>query len=191
MKKELRDIREFYKAVGAESQFTTMPTANIPSNLKDVRQNLILEEVTELFKAMNDQNLVEILDAILDIQYVVLGTALTYGLEHRMVAGWKEVQRSNMAKVGPDGKVNMRPDGKIIKPEGWTPPDLEGVLKPKIFEELDAEATRLESLASSMWSSYNMADTQTRHERESCEGYDKRAKAARDLANKYKGEEKK
>ena len=49
-------------------------------------------------------------------------------LSHYYMAGFREVHRSNMAKVGPGGKVLRREDGKILKPEGWTPPDLKGVL---------------------------------------------------------------
>jgi len=188
MKKMLKDIRAFYKAVGAESQFTTIPTADIPSHLKDVRQNLIFEEVGELFRAMNNKDLEGIFDAILDIQYVVLGTALTYGLEHRMEAGWKEVQRSNMAKVGPDGKVHMRPDGKILKPESWTPPDLHGVLKPLILAELEADAELKKERASSARHSYNMADRQTRHEQLQVEALEQTARnAEKKLADFKKG----
>lgn len=186
MKQMLSDIREFYKAVGAESQFTTIPTADIPSHLKDVRQNLIFEEVGELFKAMNNKDLEQIFDAILDIQYVVLGTALTYGLEHRMEAGWKEVQRSNMAKVGPDGKVNMRADGKILKPETWTPPDLHGVLKPLILEELEADERLKRERAGAARHSFDMADRQTHHEQLQVEALEHSARVAMKKLNDFK-----
>jgi len=169
MKKQMQDIREFYKITGAESQFTALPTGEVSDQLKSVRQNLILEEVAELFRAMNSKNKIEIFDALLDIEYVVLGTALTYGFEHRMAAGWDEVHRSNMAKVGEDGKVHLRPDGKILKPAGWQPPDLRKILAGDILEELELDYNITKQRADSARASYSMADHQTSSERDGVE----------------------
>ncbi len=67
--------------------------------------------------------IINVADAIADLIYVLIGTALEFGIPLERV--WREVQRTNMAKVGPDGKVQRREDGKILKPEGWSPPDIE------------------------------------------------------------------
>ena len=64
----------------------------------------------------------ELLDAILDAIWVLIGLGLSAGLP--MEAGWNEVARSNLDKIGPDGKVQKRPDGKVLKPEGWRGPEL-------------------------------------------------------------------
>lgn len=86
--------------------------------------NLISEEVRELAEA-NDA--VEIFDALLDIIVVCIGAGHSAGLP--MQAGWEEVVRSNMAKVDPTtGYVRRREDGKILKPEGWTPPALDNLI---------------------------------------------------------------
>jgi predicted HAD superfamily Cof-like phosphohydrolase len=169
MKKQMEDIREFYKVTGAESQFTALPTGEVSEQLKSVRQNLILEEVAELFRAMNNKNMIEIFDALLDIEYVVLGTALTYGFEHRMADGWAEVHRSNMAKVGPDGKVHIRPDGKIMKPAGWIPPDLRKVLSGNVLEELEKDYNISKARSEAARTSYSMADHQSSHEKDNVE----------------------
>jgi predicted HAD superfamily Cof-like phosphohydrolase len=89
--------------------------------------NLIQEELDELHTAVNEQDDVETFDAILDIIVVCIGYGLSRGWP--MVEGWQEVMRSNLDKIGADGFVKRRADGKILKPEGWTAPDLNRVLR--------------------------------------------------------------
>jgi len=85
--------------------------------------DLIKEELAELEQAVGDQNKTEQLDALLDIMVVCAGALLSRKWDCH--GGWAEVVRSNMAKVDPvTGKVIKRADGKILKPEGWTPPQL-------------------------------------------------------------------
>jgi predicted HAD superfamily Cof-like phosphohydrolase len=89
--------------------------------------NLIEEEVTELFEALEDGDRVGMFDALLDIIVVCIGAGHSAGFP--MEAGWAEVVRSNMAKVDTDtGTVKRREDGKILKPDGWTPPALDSLL---------------------------------------------------------------
>lgn len=84
---------------------------------------LIREEATELLDAMAMNNRPEIFDALLDLIVVTVGAGLSAGFP--MAAGWEEVIRSNMDKVDPEtGMVRKRSDGKILKPEGWKPPNL-------------------------------------------------------------------
>lgn len=74
-------------------------------------------------------DMVEIADGIGDLIVVLVGMALEYGIPLDRV--WEDIHRANMAKVGPDGKVERRPDGKVLKPEGWQPPNIsESLLKP-------------------------------------------------------------
>lgn len=93
--------------------------------------NLIMEEVKELETAIMENDEVEQFDAILDIIVVCIGFGLSRGFP--MVEGWQEVMRSNFAKIDPGtGYVRKRDDGKILKPEGWVPPDLSNVLHNRI-----------------------------------------------------------
>jgi predicted HAD superfamily Cof-like phosphohydrolase len=71
-------------------------------------------------QAESEDDIVEIADALADIIYIACGTAVSYGIPLNRV--FDEVHRSNMAKLV-DGKVIRRADGKILKPDGWTPPD--------------------------------------------------------------------
>lgn len=89
--------------------------------------SLIKEEFFELRNAHEHGGDVEIFDALLDIIVVCIGAGHSLGLP--MQAGWEEVVRSNMAKVDPTtGLVRKREDGKILKPEGWTPPALDKLI---------------------------------------------------------------
>ena len=88
---------------------------------------LIQEEGEELVVALKECDVVEELDAIIDLLVVIIGYGLSRGFP--MVEAWDEVLRSNMAKIDPlTGTVRKREDGKILKPAGWTAPDLARVL---------------------------------------------------------------
>ncbi len=91
-------------------------------------RKLIREEYKELFDAVDNQDEVEELDACLDLIWVIVGYMHSRGWD--IEGGWDEVARSNMAKLDPlTGKAIHRADGKVIKPEGWTPPDLRPFVK--------------------------------------------------------------
>jgi len=91
---------------------------------------LIEEECRELAVAITDGNQLEIFDALEDILVVTIGAIHSMGADGE--GGWKEVMRTNFAKIDKDtGQVRKREDGKVLKPLGWTPPDL----KPFITKE--------------------------------------------------------
>lgn len=85
---------------------------------------LIDEEFNdELKAAISNNDPVETLDALLDILVVTIGAIHSMGADGE--GGWKEVMRTNFAKIDKEtGKVRKREDGKVLKPLGWTPPDL-------------------------------------------------------------------
>ena len=85
--------------------------------------NLIEEEFKELKVAIDNNDNVEVLDALLDIVVVTIGAMHSMGANGE--GGWKEVMRTNFAKIDKEtGKVRKREDGKVLKPQGWTPPGL-------------------------------------------------------------------
>jgi predicted HAD superfamily Cof-like phosphohydrolase len=94
----------------------------------NLRWSLIDEEVNkELKPAMEAGDMVGIADGIVDSIYVLIGAALEYGIPLEKV--WDAVQTANMAKRDPvTGKVRRREDGKILKPEGWQPPNIWRIL---------------------------------------------------------------
>jgi predicted HAD superfamily Cof-like phosphohydrolase len=112
-----RDQEKFMKAcdqsvTGDQAQF-------------DMYMDLIDEEYEELKDADDD---VETLDALIDILVVTIGAIHSAGWDAE--GAWKEVMATNFAKIDRDtGKVRKREDGKVLKPVGWTPPDLKPYLK--------------------------------------------------------------
>lgn len=84
---------------------------------------LIEEECRELEVAINNVDKVEAVDALTDILVVTIGALHSMGADAE--GAWKEVMRTNFAKIDKEtGKVRKREDGKVLKPVGWTPPDL-------------------------------------------------------------------
>jgi len=89
---------------------------------------LIDEEVSELHQAVVDNDTVEQLDALVDILVVTIGAIHSAGFDGE--GAWREVMSTNFAKIDRQlGKVRRREDGKILKPDGWTPPQLNKFLK--------------------------------------------------------------
>ena len=85
--------------------------------------DLIREETDELEEAIQDNDKVEQLDALVDILVVTMGAIRSAGWDSE--GAWKEVMDTNFAKINPDtGKVRKREDGKVLKPEGWKAPEL-------------------------------------------------------------------
>ena len=84
---------------------------------------LIAEEFTELNMAITQKDTVEQLDALIDILVVTIGAIHSAGFDAE--GAWKEVMTTNFAKIDKEtGKVRKREDGKVLKPVGWTPPNL-------------------------------------------------------------------
>jgi predicted HAD superfamily Cof-like phosphohydrolase len=89
---------------------------------------LIEEEFNELKEAIAAGDIVEQLDALEDILVVTIGAIHSAGMDGE--GGWKEVMSTNFAKIDKEtGKVRKREDGKVLKPVGWTPPDLAPYVK--------------------------------------------------------------
>lgn len=121
----LADVRAFHEAGGVPAP--SSPQIPPPERVA-LRMDLQEEEYgKELLPAMERGDLVGIADGIADLIYILVGTALEYGIPLDRV--WAEVQRANMSKVDPTtGTIRRRDDGKILKPEGFKPPDVAAVL---------------------------------------------------------------
>lgn len=90
-------------------------------------RNLIAEEVSELHEAVESNDRVEQLDALIDILVVTIGALHSMGADAE--GAWKEVLQTNLAKIdAATGKVIKREDGKVLKPDGWKPPNLAAYL---------------------------------------------------------------
>ena len=114
---------EFMNAFGQE--VLTKPTCPEP-NLAKLRLELIREEVEELNVGIEGMDIVEIADALTDILYVVYGAGHAFGID--LDTCYAEVHRSNMSKLGEDGKPIYREDGKVMKGPDYFHPNLKDIL---------------------------------------------------------------
>lgn len=103
------------------------PTTSIPADLRQLRVDLLVEEVREFADASAAKDIVGIADALADILYVTYGAALTYGIDLDAVV--REVHRSNMSKLDEHGRPIRREDGKVLKSALYSKPDVVAVLK--------------------------------------------------------------
>lgn len=125
MKKQIASVEEFHEKFDQEN-------ANTPRILileeATLRHSLMAEENTEYLDACKEKNLVEIADALGDQLYILCGTILRHGMQHKIEEVFDEIHRSNMSKLGPDGKPIYRNDGKILKGEGYFRPNIKKIL---------------------------------------------------------------
>jgi len=127
MKNKINAVLEFHKAFGLDYELT--PTAHLgePKNL--LRYKLMREENEEYLEAANNNDLVEVADALGDMLYILCGTIIEHGLQYKIEEVFEEIQRSNMSKLGADGNPIYREDGKVLKGPNYFKPDIESILR--------------------------------------------------------------
>lgn len=117
-------VMQFHETYG--TLISTKPV--LPdSNVRELRKKLLIEELEEYLEGEENNDIVEIADALADLIYVALGAAISYGIP--IDAVFEEVQRSNMSKLGEDGKPIYRADGKVLKGPGFFEPDLAKIIR--------------------------------------------------------------
>lgn len=94
-----------------------------------LRYNLIKEENDEYLEACKNGDLVEIADALGDQLYILFGTILKHGLQHKIEEVYDEIHRSNMSKLDENGKPIFREDGKILKSKNYFKPNIKDILE--------------------------------------------------------------
>jgi len=116
-------VRDFMNAFEQEVKTKT----EMPDKQTQVlRYALIAEELNEFVDAMKKEDLVEVADALTDLLYVVYGAGHAFGID--LDKCFAEVQRSNMSKLGEDGKPIYRDDGKVMKGSNFSKPELKECL---------------------------------------------------------------
>ncbi|MEV6759776.1 MazG nucleotide pyrophosphohydrolase domain-containing protein [Streptomyces sp. NPDC051105] len=117
-------VREFHRAFGLDAR--TTPTEVSPE-LAAHRGELLAEEAAEVAEVAVDGPLDRLAHELADVVYVAYGTALVHGIDLDAVIA--EIHRSNMSKLGPDGQVARRADGKVLKGEHYRAPDVSAELR--------------------------------------------------------------
>ena len=126
MRKQLDAVTEFHTAFKIGHSET--PKADLGATKKLLRYNLMKEENEEYLEAVQNNDLVEIADALGDMMYILCGTIIEHGLQDKIEAVFDEIQRSNMSKLGEDGQPIYREDGKVMKGPNYFKPDFSKLL---------------------------------------------------------------
>ena len=119
-------VKEFAEAFNIKYSKEINP--NLDQSTIDLRFRLMEEENLEYLEATKNNNIVEIADALGDILYILCGTILAHGLQHKIVEVFNEIQRSNMSKLDINGKPVIREDGKILKGPNYFKPNIKDIL---------------------------------------------------------------
>lgn len=125
MQHQLKAVEKFHNTFLIENG--TEPRL-LPANDCILRANLMDEENKEYIEGCANGDLVEVADALGDQLYILCGTILRHGLQHKIEEVFDEIQRSNMSKLGEDGKPIFREDGKILKGPNYSKPDIKPIL---------------------------------------------------------------
>ncbi|SDB18973.1 Phosphoribosyl-ATP pyrophosphohydrolase [Flavobacteriaceae bacterium MAR_2010_188] len=126
MKNKIDAVKAFHTAF--KIGYKENPVASLGLEKNMLRYKLMREENEEYLEAANNDDLVEIADALGDMLYILCGTIIEHGLQHKIEEVFEEIQRSNMSKLGEDGEPIYRKDGKVLKGPSYFRPDIKGIL---------------------------------------------------------------
>lgn len=119
-------VKEFHTSFGIDHK--SEPTAALDEKTINLRHRLMAEENDEYLEAAKNNDLVQVADALGDKLYILCGTIISHGLQHKIVEVFEEIHRSNMSKLDANGKPIYREDGKVMKSELYFLPDIESIL---------------------------------------------------------------
>lgn len=126
MKKQLKSVSQFHKTY--KLAVREKPTVLVPKEQPILRYDLMAEENKEYLEAAQNKDLAEVADALGDMLYILCGTILDHGLQHKIEEVFDEIHKSNMSKLDDNGKPIYRDDGKVLKGPNFSKPDLMKIL---------------------------------------------------------------
>ena len=127
MKNKIAAVSEFHTAF--KLNMNNKPIASIGEDRKKLRFELMKEENEEYLEAAQNNDLVEVADALGDMLYILCGTIIEHGMQDKIEEVFNEIQRSNMSKLGEDGKPIYREDGKVLKGPNYLKPNIQEILE--------------------------------------------------------------
>tara|TARA_R110002051_G_scaffold287288_1_gene349976 strand:- start:3580 stop:3966 length:387 start_codon:yes stop_codon:yes gene_type:complete len=127
MKNKLNAVALFHETFGMGVSKNMQADLGASKNL--LRFNLMDEENKEYLEAAQNNDLVEVADALGDMLYILCGTILEHGMQYKIEEVFNEIQRSNMSKLGGDGKPIYREDGKVLKGPNYFKPNIKSILE--------------------------------------------------------------
>ncbi len=126
MESKIKAVELFHNSFGLG--VLQQPKANLGPEKNKLRFNLMDEENKEYLEAATSGDLIEVADALGDMLYILCGTILEHGMQYKIEEVFNEIQRSNMSKLGTDGKPIYREDGKVLKGPNYFKPNIEEIL---------------------------------------------------------------
>ena len=126
MKNKIEAVKAFHEAFKIGYRETPKADLGIDKNM--LRYKLMREENEEYLEAANDNDLVEVADALGDMLYILCGTIIEHGMQYKIEEVFHEIQRSNMSKLGEDGQPIYREDGKVLKGPNYFKPHIKEIL---------------------------------------------------------------
>lgn len=126
MKEKIAAVKAFHHAF--KIGYLETPKADLGKEKNVLRYRLMDEENEEYLAAANNNDLVEVADALGDMLYILCGTIIEHGLQHKIEEVFEEIQRSNMSKLGDNGEPIYREDGKVLKGPNYFKPNIKGIL---------------------------------------------------------------
>lgn len=127
MQNKIKAVQKFHKAF--KLGYKESPVAKLSEQKLQLRFDLMQEENEEYLEAARNNDLVEVADALGDMLYILCGTIIEHGMQDKIEEVFNEIQRSNMSKLGADGKPIYREDGKVMKGPNYFKPDIATILK--------------------------------------------------------------
>lgn len=126
MKEKMNAVIAFHDAF--KIGYRETPKADLGKEKNELRYRLMDEENEEYLEAANNNDLVEVADALGDMLYILCGTIIEHGLQYKIEEIFEEIQRSNMSKLGENGEPIYREDGKVLKGPNYFKPDIKTIL---------------------------------------------------------------
>lgn len=127
LKDTIAAVEKFHDSFGISNNHT--PTTDISVKDMELRHRLMQEENDEYLEAAKNADLIEVADALGDQLYILCGTILKHGMQHKIAEVFEEIQRSNMSKLDKDGNAIYREDGKILKSDLYFKPNIASILE--------------------------------------------------------------
>ena len=127
MKKQIDSVKKFHETYNIG--YSNSPLANLGIDKNSLRFNLMDEENKEYLEAANNNDIIEVADALGDMLYILCGTIIEHGMQDLIEDVFDEIQKSNMSKLGLDGNPIYREDGKVMKGPNYFKPNFSKFFK--------------------------------------------------------------
>lgn len=127
MKNKIEAVKAFHTAF--KIGHLESPKGDLGVAKNTLRFDLMKEENEEYLEAAQNNDLVEVADALGDMLYILCGTIIEHGMQHKIEDVFNEIQRSNMSKLGVDGEPIYREDGKVLKGPNYFKPNIKTILE--------------------------------------------------------------